>query len=278
MHTASKDQTMAVEYELAAFLQQEVADRLLERLDYMLIKPSVILDLGAATGYAARKLERRYPKAQLIALDSRENLLTTFKHSWWKKDPTRICANLEKIPLNDNSIDLIFSNLSLHTLSDPQFCFQELQRVLKPEGLLLFTSFGPDTLHELRTSLSILKPQCNLKNFIDMHHVGDILLNTGFQDPVMDMEMITLSYADLKKLMDDIHHSGIENNARQWADSMDWNALLEEYSKFSLEDQEWAATFEIVYGHAWKAKPSSLGKLNERGEVEVSVQSIHRLN
>lgn len=274
MSKASKDQITAAEYELAAFLQQEVADRLLERLDYMRIKPSVILDLGAATGYAARKLEQRYPKAQLIALDSRENVLTTFKHSWWKKDPTRICADLEKIPLNNNSADLIFSNLSLHVLNDPQFCFKELHRILKPEGLLLFTSFGPDTLQELRISLSELKSECNLRNFIDMHHVGDILLNMGFQDPVMDMEMITLSYTDLKKLIKDIHYSGIEHNARSLMDSTNWNTLSEQYAKLRLKNQQLPATFEILYGHAWKAKPSLLGKMNEQGEVEISVQSI----
>lgn len=274
MSKASKDQITATEYELAAFLQQEVADRLLERLDYMRIKPSIILDLGAATGYATHKLKERYPKAQLIALDSRENLLTTFKHSWWKKDPTRVCTDLEKIPLNNNSVDLIFSNLSLHTLNDPQFCFKEWQRILKPEGLLLFTSFGPDTLRELRISLSELKFEYNLRNFIDMHHLGDILLNIGFQDPVMDMEMITLSYTDLKKLIKDIHYSGVEQNAQPLMDPTNWNTLSEQYAKLRLENQQLPATFEILYGHAWKAKPSLLGKMNEQGEVEISVQSI----
>ncbi|MCK5092141.1 MAG: methyltransferase domain-containing protein, partial [Gammaproteobacteria bacterium] len=166
----------------------------------------------------------------------------------------------EILPLKENSCDLIFSNLTLQWCNDLNNTFKEFSRVLKPGGLLLFTSFGPDTLIELRSSWAAVDDFQHVSGFIDMHHVGDALLNAGLADPVMDTENFTLTYSDVYKLMRDLKAVGARNAVygrnHSLTGKQHLKAMIEEYEKYRC-DGVIPATYEVVYGHAWAPDPGS---------------------
>ena len=262
---------LAVEsYDKAAVLQKEVNDRLVERLDYIRIQPEVIIDIGTGTGFGLSALAGKYPESEIIGLDLSEGMLkkarASISDSGSGVDTSKIkmlCADAEVLPLKENSCDLIFSNLALQWCNDLNSTFQEFSRVLKPGGLLLFTSFGPDTLIELRSSWAVVDDFQHVSGFIDMHHVGDSLLNAGLAGPVMDTENFTLTYADAYKLMRDLKAVGARNAVygrnHSLTGKQKLQAMVNEYERYRT-DGVIPATYEVVYGHAWAPDPESQGE------------------
>jgi malonyl-CoA O-methyltransferase len=255
----------ARDYDAAAVLQREVCRRMLERLDYIKQSPVKILDAGSGTGWGTRQLTQRYPAAQVVALDIALGMLNVAReHSgWWRKlfsgsQQSHVCADVEALPLATNSVEMVWSNLALQWCNDPPATFQELHRVLKTDGLLMFSTFGPDTLKELRSVFQGVDGYNHVSRFIDMHDFGDMLTHSGFAEPVMDMEIITLTYADVKSMMQDLRSIGAHNATAGRAQGMmgkaAWQQVLERYESYR-RDGKLPATFEIVYGHAWKPKP-----------------------
>ncbi|HHC74246.1 MAG TPA: malonyl-[acyl-carrier protein] O-methyltransferase BioC, partial [Thiothrix sp.] len=211
----------AKQYDAAAVLQREVGQRLYERLDYINIQPERVLDLGCGTGFLTQKLLKQYPKAQLIALDIAVNMLKiTQKQGGWFRKPKVICADAEQLPLKDASVDVIVSNLMLQWCNDLPNSFAEMRRVLKPNGMVLFSSFGTDTLKELRESWQRVDQYAHSSTFADMHDVGDALMQAGFAQPVMDMDMITMTYHSVRELMQDLKQIGANNADRQQRKSL----------------------------------------------------------
>lgn len=250
----------AAGYDAAAVLQQEVGRRLLARLDLIRFTPGRVLDAGCGTGACLPGLRERYPRAELLALDIAEPMLALARRrgGWWqrRRRPVRcLCGDVERLPLRDESVDLVFSNLTLQWCADLPAVFAELQRVLRPGGLLLFTSFGPDTLHELRASWAQVDAAPHVNVFPDMHHVGDWLLQTPFADPVTDVERITLTYEDLLGIMRDLKAIGAHNvlggRPRGLTGKARLAALREAYEAHR-RDGRLPVTYEVVYGHAWK--------------------------
>lgn len=250
----------ATGYDDVAALQREVGNNMLERLDYMRIDPAVILDVGAGTGYCASALNKRYKKSDILLLDIAPSMLKQArqKRSWFDNNIRRkhreICGDAESLPLADNSIDFLFSNLALQWCEDLEGTFNEFRRVLKPTGMLLFSTFGPDTLHELRSSWQAADSNTHVHNFIDMHDIGDILQHTGFTDPVMDVERYTLTYPDALQLMRELKTLGAHNVAqnrphgltgRQGIKRM--TGAYEQHRREGLLP----ASYEVVFGHAW---------------------------
>ena len=211
----------AQSYDDAAVLQREVSDRMAERLDYIKHKPAVILDAGSGTGYGAAELRRRYPEARVIELDLAPSMLTTSRAKQreqsgllgrlFQKAPWQLCADVERLPLADASVDMIWSNLTIQWVNVPDSVFAEFQRVLKPEGLLMFSSMGPDTLFELKQAFAAADRASHVNQFIDMHDLGDALVRTGFATPVMDMEKIVLTYQEARDVMHDLKAIGAHN-------------------------------------------------------------------
>lgn len=247
----------AKEYDDAAILQREVATRLVERLDYMLIEPSIILDVGVGTGYCTLDLVQRYPNSQVIGLDIAQAMLeqTRSKLSSNKKVNYLAC-DVEKIALADNSVDLVISSLTVQWCNDYLKAFSELKRVLKPGGCILFTSFGPDALKELRHCWYKVDSDQHVNSFIDMHHIGDALLQAGFENPVMDNETIIITYKDVYQIMRDLKTIGAHNvlNGRRHSltGKNRLQAMIAEYETFRA-DGVLPMSYEIVYGHAWIA-------------------------
>jgi malonyl-CoA O-methyltransferase len=250
------------------FLAREVSQRMAERLDYIRIEPQHILDLGCGTGRDLPALARRYPHATRIGIDFATPLLTLAQQQSsfmqrllaTRRVPRLICADAEALPLQRASMQMVWSNLMLNWLHEPMPALREMHRVLAIDGLLMFSTLGPDTLRELREALPGNAGE-RVHRFIDMHDLGDCLLRAGFAEPVMDMEVITLTYTALDDLLRDLCQAGASNASamrpRSLSGKIGWQRARETYERLR-KDGRLPATFEIVYGHAWKSAPKKL--------------------
>jgi malonyl-CoA O-methyltransferase len=242
----------AAGYARAALIEAEVGTRMLERLDLVRLEPRRILDAGSGPAPQAVGLARRYPRAQFVALDFSLPMLARARaaRGWLARlrgaGPLAVAAALERLPLATGSIGLAWSNMALHWAADPRAALDELMRVLAPEGLLMFSTCGPDTLKELRAAVG----EARVHRFADMHDVGDALVAAGFSAPVMDMEMITLNYAGPAGLAADLRASGQALARRDRARGLSGRGLRK-----ALAAAGAAASIEVIYGHAWKAAP-----------------------
>jgi malonyl-CoA O-methyltransferase len=246
-------------YDQVALLQKEIGWRLLERLELIKLAPSKILDLGGGTGFFSQQLSQKYPTAQIINCDLAEGMVAFSKDLYCNQQDkiSFLCADGDYLPLSNQSVDFVFSNCALQWFFDPVGVFQEIRRVLKPEGLLLFATFGQDTLKELRHSYSKIDDQDHVNLFLDMHDLGDILLQQQFQDPVMDMEIILLTYKTINGLIHDLkltgaHHVNSAKTSAGLSPKSTFNKLSENYEPYRTAEGVLPATFEIVYGHAWR--------------------------
>ncbi len=255
-------------YDNSAVLQREVCSRMLERLDYVMQKPAHILDVGSGTGWGTRQLAQRYVSAHIVALDIAPGMLQAAREqsSWWRKlfyrgKQSYLCADVEALPLAAKSLELVWSNLTVQWCNDLPATFIELSRVLKAEGLLMFSTFGPDTLKELRAAFQGVDGYNHINRFADMHDIGDMLVKAGFAAPVMDIEIITLTYNDVKAVMQDLRNIGAHNVTSGRAPGLmgkaAWNTVLQNYERLR-RDGKIPATFEVVYGHAWKPTPKKI--------------------
>ncbi len=257
----------ASHYDAAAVLQREVCVRMLEKLDYVKLSPTRVLDAGCGTGWGARQLGERYRDAEIIALDIAFGMLETARgaSSWWQKlfSGSRqrfLCADVEALPLAAQSVDMVWSSLALQWCNDLPATMAGLHRVLKTNGLLMFSTFGPDTLDELRTAFSGVDGYRHTSRFADMHDVGDMLVTAGFADPVLEMERITLTYNDVKAMMQDLRSIGAHNATTRRAQGLmgkaKWARVVSNYEALR-RDGKLPATFEVIYGHAWKVAPNT---------------------
>ena len=219
----------AASYDAHAVLQREVCDRLLERLDYMTLQPGRVLDVGSGTGYGLTHLRSRYAEAECCALDIAPAMLSatrarlpqptwaqrTLRHLTPRASPLThlMCADMERLPLAPNSMNLVWSSLALQWAHDLEATLKGFHQVLAPGGLLIFATFGPDTLKELRAAFTAIDDAPHVNRFVDLHDIGDMLTHAGFASPVMEMDMLTLTYADLKSLMRDLKGIGAHNAA-----------------------------------------------------------------
>ena len=273
----------AAGYDEVALLQQTIAQRLLERLDLIKLQPQRILDVGAGTGQLTLQLTRRYKNCEVIALDlapamlklARQRLGTLDK--WFGKQRF-ICGDADHLPLADNSVDMIISNFAIQWCSDLDQTFTEFQRVLKPNGLLLFTTFGPDTLKELRQAWRTVDDAIHVNSFIDMHDIGDAMMRAKFSDPVMDTERLTLTYKDGMAVMRDLKAMGAHNvsagRSHALTGKQKLQQMLNAYDTFRNSAGLLPATYEVVYGHAWGAETPS--HQQNSGEIHIPLSQINR--
>lgn len=282
-------------YEEAAVLQHEVGSRMLERLELIRIAPDHILDLGAGTGRLSRALHRRYRRARVLALDLAPRMLAVARRNhgrnichingWLGKLIGRqyyVCGDAEHLPLADHSVDLVFSNLTLQWCGELETAFAEFRRVLRPGGLLMFSTFGPDTLKELRHSWRSADPDgVHINDFVDMHDVGDALLRAGLRDAVMDVEHFTLTYPDVYQLMRELKTTGAHNVASQRRHSLTGKqrlkAMVAAYETFRVNGSL-PATYEVVYGHAWAPAhtPQASRQVEASGQIAIPVSAIRK--
>lgn len=245
----------ASSYEQHDVLQREVQAALLERLDFYLETPARVLDVGAGTGRGSALLKQRYPKAEVIAVDLALPMLQAAKkHTGWRKPFLRICAEAVHLPLPDHSVDVLHSNLCFQWVDDLPALFGECMRVLKPGGFMAFSSFGPDTLKELRAAWAEADQQPHVGRFLDMHDVGDAMLGAGLRDPVLDVFRYTLTYSEPRKLLEELRGLGATNADRDRSRGLTgksrYRRMLAAYETMRVDDRI-PATWEVVSAHAW---------------------------
>jgi len=271
-------------YDAVAVLQREVGSRLLERLEVLKMVPSTILDLGSGTGQCTHALSQRYPQARIVALDLAESMLHHARRRFglWqrlRRKPGFVSGDAENLPFADNSFDMLFSNLTLQWCADLEQTFREFRRVLKPGGVLFYTTLGPDTLQELRASWAAVDERIHVNTFLDLHDVGDAMLHAGLAEPVMDMEHITLTYRDSMTLMRDLKALGAHNINPGRQSGLTGRQKLKEvttaYEQFRNREGLLPASYEVIYGHAWRAERDAPAPSVD-GEVVISLEQFRQ--
>ena len=253
----------------AAVLPREIARRMIERLEYIRLVPQQILDVGCGAGETQAALHARYPRAHWTGVDISERMLQNFRlgaHArglrWLRRVSIgRVVADGGRLPIADGRVDLLFSNLMLHWHPEPHTVFPEWKRVMKVEGLLMFSCFGPDTLKELRAAATAALPHACPMPFIDMHDFGDMMVASGFATPVMDAEIITLTYQSPHALLREARLMGgnpRDDRAQRLPSSRQVRDLLHALEAQRASDGRIALTFEVAYGHAWKPQAKSV--------------------
>jgi malonyl-CoA O-methyltransferase len=247
----------AKQYDAAAILQRQVRQEMLSRLEVVKLEPAVILDAGCGTGHGLSALLKHFKKAQGIALDIAEGMLSRSKalfpwYRFWQSSPRFICADIEAMPIATGSVDLVWSNLAVQWCNDMDTVLQEFRRVLRPDGLLMFATLGPDTLKELRAASG--NEHTHVSRFIDMHDIGDALTRAGFSAPVLDVMHYTLTYDTVESVMRDLKAIGAHNATVGRAKGLSGKGFLQKlrqgYDVFRREGKL-PATYEVVFVHAW---------------------------
>jgi len=250
----------APQYAATAILQKEVESRLLEQLDYVERPPQRIVDVGSGPGRASAALKARWPKAQVLAVDLAAPMLREARKQagWLRPKFARVQADARALPLAEGSVDLLFSNLCIQWVDDLPALFDEWRRVLAPGGMLLLSSFGPRTLHELRSAFAQVDDEPHVSPFADIQALGDALLASGFRDPVLDADTFTLTYPHPRELMRELHAIGAGNAARTRRRTLTGKGRMQRvhaaYETFRAQGVL-PATYEVFYAHAWGPQP-----------------------
>lgn len=252
-------------YDEATVLLNEVAGRMFARLDLVRLPPGPILDLGCATGLWSARLQERYPDADVFGLDVAEALLARARaraaegRSWlarFARPPTRhACAEFDRLPWRPGTFSMIWSTLAAQWFRDPPAAWRQIGSLLRPGGLLAFSTLGPDTFRELqRAWIKSGRPPATLP-FADMHDVGDALLGAGFADPVMDVDVLQLTYPSVDAMVRDARDLGAQNvlsrRPRGLLSPRQWRSVCNTFDEIG-ENAKIAMTVEVIYGHAWR--------------------------
>jgi malonyl-CoA O-methyltransferase len=277
-------------YDQAAALQREVGARLSETLDYLDERvPDVVVDVGCGPGHLSAAMQQRWPRAQVIALDLALPMLREargrFGEGGWRprllggaRRPDPVCADARALPLRDASVDVLFSNLCLQWVEDLPAVFAGFRRVLKPGGLLLVSTFGPDTLFELRGAFAEADAAPHVSPFASIAQFGDALIAAGFKNPVLDRDEFVLGHDDLGHLMRELRTLGATNASVDRRRSLTGRARFaraaQAYEALRRPDGRLPATWEVVYAHAWGPQPGTPIRVDGVDEVQVPVAKI----
>jgi len=280
----------AAAFDEVAFLPREIADRMRERLEYIKVTPMRVLDAACGAGSDLGRLRERFPEASVLGVDISSAMLararaaeaaeaengagwrrflpSTLARAFGARGPQLAQADFSALPFAGGAFELLWSNLALHWHSRPDAVLPEWQRVLKVNGLLMFSTFGPDTLRELAAAYREaertlgLAPMPHTIDFVDMHDLGDMLVESGFEIPVMDQEVLTITYRSPESLLADVTRWGAYPFERADAEQAGGaagaalrGAVHRALEALRRDDGTIPLTFEVIYGHAWKAVP-----------------------
>lgn len=272
----------AAQYEQAAVLQKEIAARLLERIQALKIKPQTIVDIGCGSGYLTRLIQKHYRRANIIGIDLADGMLQYAKSqdkNWFNKT-NYLRADTRQLPLADHSVDLLVSNLMLQWCPDYPQALAEFSRILRPGGYLLLTTFGFDTLYELRESWAKIDDYQHVNEFVNMHELGDACVAAGLKDSVLDIDKMTLTHADIYSVMRHLKKIGANHVAGKRAQGLYGKAKFSQLAKFYEQyriDDLLPATYEVIYIYARGAEIAQLGaQVQESTEIKVPFSAIAR--
>ncbi len=264
-------------YQAHAKVQYEIGQRLLERFDYYTLEPKHILDLGAGPGLFSHALKKRFPKSLVTALDCSSLMLKKIKRKWLTKI-NKVAADMSCLPFKNDSFDIIFANQSIHWANDYQLLFKDISRILKPGGVFVFSTLGPDTFKEIKLSWHDVDHYSHVKDFSDMHLLGDVLLKSNFSEPVVDMEYITVRYKNVKSMAEDLKAQGVQHHGEQANKGLmsprRWHQYTKNYESLRDQDSLLPLTYEVVYGQAWGQQLKQ--SIGTNGEVIVPIRSMFK--
>ncbi len=264
------------------FLRREIAGRMFERLSLIKIDPRQVLDAGCGEGDDLLALRQHFPQSALLGLDAAMAMLGETRQrearSWSgmqrlmhalrvvgqqrSSQSALVCADFGQLPLKAAAIDMVWSNLALHWHPQPHSVLAEWARVLRVDGLLMFCCFGPDTFKELREVAAITGSDARVLPFVDLHDYGDMLVNAGFASPVMDMEKLNITYSSAAKLLADVRAFGgnpLEDRSRGLMSRQQGQAFKRALEQLADRDGRLGLTIEVIYGHAFRARPRTTG-------------------
>ncbi len=262
-------------FDATDFICAETRARLLERLALITLQPQTVVDLGAGTAQTAAELQRIYPDALVIALDHSAAMLA---HAG-DRATAAIRADAQRLPLADNSVDLVIANMVLPACADPLAVFAEARRVLRTPGLFLFNTLGPDTLKTLRKAFAAVDTAPHVHAFADMHNVGDALVQAGFREPVMDVEQVHVSYTDIGRLFGDLRAAGATNlltaRRRGLTTPRLWRQLLANAENLRDSTGGFPAQLELITGQAWTGAAGRGVQMND-GEAHFPLSRLRQ--
>ncbi|MFS2006665.1 methyltransferase domain-containing protein [Duganella sp. CT11-25] len=265
------------------FLRREISSRMFDRLELIKIAPLRVLDAGCGAGADLAPLQKSYPAAQILGLDAAEAMVRAAQGPVAKQSSLNLllskllpaktgvdllCGDFSELPLGPNSVDLVWSNLALHWHPQPDRVFAEWRRVLRVNSLLMFSCFGPDTFRELRAAFAEADLAPHALPFVDMHDFGDQLVEVGFSTPVLDMEVITVTYDTPQALLADVRALGgnpLSTLRRGLMGKQAWQRMLDALERGRRADGKLGLTFEVIYGHAFRPAP----KVTSKGEAII---------
>lgn len=271
----------SAQYDAAAALQERVRNELVSRLDELQVEPQTVLDLGAGTGHGTRALKRKYPNATVVAADIAPGMLEQARHqSRWLRRFERVRADAYALPFAEGAFDLVFSSLMMQWCDDLDAVFAEIARVLKPGGLLLFSTFGPGTLAELRDAWAAGDAASNhVNHFFDAHVLGSALMQAQLAEPVLDVDRIVAGYPDVTTLMRELKAIGAHNvtqgRARGLTGRRRLAAMTRAYEALR-RDGKLPATWEVIHASAWGGARRTPENAGFPREAVISPSAIRR--
>ena len=258
-HIRRRFERAAHSFDDADFVHAVTRDGLLSRLEGLLIEAKTVIDLGAATGTAGQPLEKRFKGARVVAVDLAAEMLKKgrAKKSWLAR-ASFAQASADQLPFANESVDVIFSNLMLPWFDDPTPVFAEVARVLRKGGLFAFATFGPDSLQEIHRAWAGIDNAMHVNRFPDMHDLGDGLVNSGLQDPVLDVDRLTVDYRNSDDLFKDLTSVGGRNTSLQRPPGLTGRRRFERMKAGLAEasaNDKISLELELVFGHCWGQGP-----------------------
>jgi malonyl-CoA O-methyltransferase len=261
-------------YQFSHVVGQLALERLLEKFDWMRFDPQHILIVGLTSGQEVELLKQRFTNAKIVVVDPAFNRLREEKATQEK-----VQHAFQSFPFREGLFDCIFSNGCFHHVIDPAQWMQDILRLLKPGGLFLFSCYGPATLSELQTAFSRIDTYPHAADFFDMHDLGDLMKKTGYENPALDQEVLTLTYQHLADVFQDLKESGETNQHPKRRLSLmtprQLKALEHAYEVFRNPEGRLEVSVELIYGLGWKSlKPRY--SANTQGVVSIPISSITR--
>ena len=256
-------------YDEYSFVQKEVSERMIKRLKFLKSKPLNILDIGCGTGYLSNLISRHLPNSNIVCMDFSYEMVSQCKNKNIKLEP--LVADAEYMPFKTSTFDLVISSFTLHWCQQIDKIFSDIFRILKNNGNFMFTTVGPDTLKELRDAYKLIDNYEHINTFDDMHTYGDILLSSGFHDPVMDVERLIIEYKNFNEVLQSLRKTGastvIYNKSKFTAKKSLKN--LERYYKKNNKNGLFPVTYEMIYGVAWKR--STQNPINNEVVIPIKI-------
>jgi malonyl-CoA O-methyltransferase len=264
----------------APWLHGEVARRMAERLPFIKLQPATVVDWWGHLGNSGAVLEAAYPKAKRIVVEPCDALVERSRRAadkpWWQKLRGASVTVVRESEVPAGAAQMLWANMMLQAADDPPRVMDDWHRAVAVDGFVMFSCLGPDTLRQLRSIYRQAEWGPPGADFVDMHDFGDMMVAAGFADPVMDQEQITLTWDSPTALLLELRSLGGNVSPNRFAGlrTPRWRARLESaLAAMAGGDGRIEMTFEVAYGHAFKAAPRH--KLE--GETRVPLDDMRAM-